>query len=108
MPVYFLDTQLDSNSPWDRQITDCLYGGDQRHRLCQEAVLGFGGIAMLEALGHRNVEVLHMNEGHSALFCFRKTSCACDMTCNIWGRLSLILAPFSCSRIWRAIYGNRI
>lgn len=67
VPVYFLDTQLDSNTPWDRQITDSLYGGDQRNRLCQEAILGFGGVAMLEALGHHNVQTFHLNEGHSAL-----------------------------------------
>jgi starch phosphorylase len=67
VPVYLLDTQLESNSAWDRQLTDCLYGGDQRYRLCQEAVLGLGGVVMLDALGHRDVQVFHMNEGHSAL-----------------------------------------
>jgi len=67
VPVYLLDTQLESNSPRDRQITDVLYGGDQRYRLCQEAVLGLGGVAMLDALGHRDVKTYHMNEGHSAL-----------------------------------------
>jgi starch phosphorylase len=65
--VYFLDTNLEENSPWDRTLTDHLYGGDQRYRLCQEVVLGMGGIAMLRALGHRDVPTYHMNEGHSAL-----------------------------------------
>jgi len=67
VPVYFLDTALDENSQWDRTLTDCLYGGDEFYRLCQEAVLGLGGIAMLRALGHRRVQAYHMNEGHSAL-----------------------------------------
>lgn len=67
VPVYFLDTDLPENSPWDRAITNHLYGGDERYRLCQEAVLGLGGVAMLRALGYRNVWAYHMNEGHSAL-----------------------------------------
>ncbi|MFB0505674.1 MAG: alpha-glucan family phosphorylase [Thermodesulfobacteriota bacterium] len=65
--VYFLDTALPENSPWDRTLTDYLYGGDEHYRLCQEIVLGLGGVAMLGALGHRNVRAYHMNEGHSAL-----------------------------------------
>ncbi len=43
VPVYLLDTDLPDNSPWDRTITDSLYGGDAHYRLCQEMVLGFGG-----------------------------------------------------------------
>ncbi len=65
--VYFLDTALPENTPWDQSLTDHLYGGDDHYRLCQEVVLGLGGIAMLSALGYRKVQVHHMNEGHSAL-----------------------------------------
>ncbi len=67
VPVYFLDTALAENSPWDRTLTDHLYGGDARYRLCQEVVLGLGGVALLAALGHDAIQVYHMNEGHSAL-----------------------------------------
>lgn len=67
VPVYFLDARLDENSLWDQTLTDFLYGGDERYRLCQEVVLGLGGVAMLEALGHTDIETFHMNEGHSAL-----------------------------------------
>ncbi len=67
VPVYFLDTALEENSPFDQTLTDRLYGGDERYRLCQEAVLGLGGVAMLRALRHKNVKAYHMNEGHSAL-----------------------------------------
>ncbi len=67
VPVYFLDTALTENSPWDQTITDYLYGGDDHYRLCQEAVLGMGGVAMLRALGYKRVNAYHMNEGHSAL-----------------------------------------
>lgn len=67
LPVYFLDTALPENSPWDQALTDHLYGGDHHYRLCQEVVLGLGGVAMLRAAGHDTVGVYHMNEGHSAL-----------------------------------------
>jgi len=66
VPVYFLDTSLPENNPQDQGLTHYLYGGDQYYRLCQEIILGLGGIAILRALGH-NVQTYHMNEGHSAL-----------------------------------------
>jgi len=65
--VYFLDTDLPENSEWDRTLTDHLYGGDEHYRLCQEAVLGMGGVAILRALGYKEVETYHMNEAHSSL-----------------------------------------
>jgi len=67
VPVYFLDTFLPQNTPWDQSLTDHLYGGDARYRLCQEVILGFAGVAILRALGHLEVQAYHMNEGHSAL-----------------------------------------
>lgn len=67
VPVYFLDTTLPENSPWDQSLTDHLYGGDTHYRLCQEVVLGLGGVAMLDAIGHSIGVYYHMNEGHSAL-----------------------------------------
>ena len=67
VPVYLLDTGVGENSPWDQTLTDSLYAGDLRYRLCQEAILGMGGVEMLRALGHAGVESYHMNEGHSAL-----------------------------------------
>jgi len=67
VPVYFLDTALPENTPWDQSLTDHLYGGDDHYRLCQQVVLGLGGVAMLRVLGHHRVQAYHMNEGHSAL-----------------------------------------
>src|SRR5262245_15745474 len=67
VPLFFLDTDLEENDPADRTFTDYLYGGDDRYRLCQEAILGLGGVAMLRALGYSDIRVFHMNEGHSAL-----------------------------------------
>ena len=67
VPVYLLDTDLPENQPWDRTLTDMLYGGDDHYRLCQEVVLGFGGFRLLRALGHGQIRRFHMNEGHAAL-----------------------------------------
>jgi starch phosphorylase len=50
VPVYFLDANLPDNGDADRALTDVLYGGDARYRLCQEAILGLGGVRMLRAL----------------------------------------------------------
>ena len=66
IPVFLLDTDVEGNDPYDRHLTDHLYGGDTYYRLCQETVLGMGGIAILHALGMKP-EVYHMNEGHAAL-----------------------------------------
>jgi len=68
VPVYLLDTDFEGNDPRDRALTSALYGGDHRYRLGQETVLGYGGFAMLEALGLVDgIATFHMNEGHAAL-----------------------------------------
>ena len=67
VPVYFLDADLQENAEWDRTLTHYLYGGDQHYRLCQEVILGIGGVRMLRALGYDRIERFHMNEGHSSL-----------------------------------------
>ncbi len=67
VPVYLLDTNVPENSEWDRQLTDCLYGGDEAYRLAQEIVLGLGGLKLLQKVGHDRIQGYHMNEGHSAL-----------------------------------------
>ncbi len=66
IPVFLLDADIEGNDPWDRRLTDHLYGGDTYYRLCQETILGLGGIHLLHALGCQP-EVCHMNEGHAAL-----------------------------------------
>jgi starch phosphorylase len=66
VPVLLLDTDVEGNDPFDRTITDHLYGGDIRYRLCQEVVLGIGGVRMLRSLGMPRPTRYHMNEGHSA------------------------------------------
>ncbi len=66
MKLYLLDTDLDQNSEWDRQITHKLYGGDWENRIKQEYLLGIGGVLMLEKLGIKT-DLYHANEGHAAL-----------------------------------------
>jgi len=67
VPVYFLDTDLPENDDAHRGFTHHLYGGDNRYRLCQEVVLGIGGVRMLRALGYDGIDRFHMNEGHAGL-----------------------------------------
>jgi len=63
--LYLMDTNIDNNSPWNRDLTDRLYGGDREMRLKQEIVLGIGGVRTLRRLG-LNPDVWHLNEGHCA------------------------------------------
>ncbi|MBU1017469.1 alpha-glucan family phosphorylase [Patescibacteria group bacterium] len=67
IPLYFLDTNLPENKRWDRDITNGLYASDRYTRLCQEVILGIGGVRMLRELGHDSIETFHMNEGHAAM-----------------------------------------
>ncbi|MBI2941389.1 MAG: alpha-glucan family phosphorylase [Chloroflexi bacterium] len=69
--LYLLDTNIATNPPGDRDITDQLYGGDLEMRIQQEIMLGIGGCRTLEALGLEPV-VYHMNEGHSAFLALER------------------------------------
>ena len=66
IPVFLLDADVDGNDPFDRKLTNHLYGGDTYYRLCQETILGLGGVELLHKLGCLPA-VYHMNEGHAAL-----------------------------------------
>ncbi|MGD8466487.1 MAG: alpha-glucan family phosphorylase [Anaerolineae bacterium] len=63
--LYLMDTNVEQNAPWDRDLSARLYGGDQETRIRQEMVLGLGGVRLLRALGIEP-SAWHMNEGHSA------------------------------------------
>ena len=63
--LYLLDTKIEGNPTWSRNVTDILYGGDRENRLRQELVLGIGGVRVLRRLG-LDPTVFHLNEGHSA------------------------------------------
>lgn len=63
--LYLIDTDVPENAPSDRELSARLYGGDQEVRLCQEILLGIGGVRVLRALDLSPI-VWHANEGHSA------------------------------------------
>lgn len=64
--LYLLDSDVDENTPEDREVTLRLYGGDQEMRIKQEIILGMGGTNLLTRALGLNPTVYHMNEGHSA------------------------------------------
>ncbi len=65
IPLYLLDTDVDENDPWDRELSARLYSGDSEMRIRQEIMLGIGGVRALRKLGLQPA-AYHMNEGHSA------------------------------------------
>ncbi len=68
VPVLFLDTDIEGNSPVWRPVSNLLYGGDNLNRLRQEAILGLGGYEVLKAMGYTDDLSAHLNEGHTAFF----------------------------------------
>ncbi|MDR2780615.1 MAG: alpha-glucan family phosphorylase [Synergistaceae bacterium] len=73
LPIYFLDTDIDENSPADKGLTWELYGGDNRYRLCQEMILGVAGLRLLRDLGYNNIKTFHLNEGHAGFISLELT-----------------------------------
>ncbi|MDR1134379.1 MAG: alpha-glucan family phosphorylase [Synergistaceae bacterium] len=73
LPIYFLDTDIEENTPSDRRLTWELYGGDDRYRLCQEMILGVAGLRLLRDLGYNNVKTFHLNEGHAGFISLELT-----------------------------------
>ncbi|MBM4188111.1 MAG: glycosyltransferase family 1 protein [Gemmatimonadetes bacterium] len=65
VPLYLLDTNLESNHPEDRALLSKLYAGGPDLRLRQEWLLGVGGVRVLRAVG-LDPGVWHANEGHAA------------------------------------------
>jgi starch phosphorylase len=71
VPLFLLDTDVESNQPTDRDLTARLYSGDLELRISQEIILGIGGVRAMRALGY-NPAVWHMNEGHSAFLALER------------------------------------
>lgn len=69
--LYLLDTDIEDNSPTDRQLTARLYSSDLEVRISQEILLGVGGARALSLLGYKP-DVWHMNEGHSAFLALER------------------------------------
>ena len=70
VPLYLLDSNLEPNTEYDKQLTARLYWSDLDRRVMQELLLGVGGVRALRALGY-NPSVWHMNEGHAAFLYWR-------------------------------------
>ncbi len=64
-PILLLDSNLEENQPEDRDLTQKLYQGGNENRLCQEWILGVGGVRVLRTLGI-DPDAWHANEGHAA------------------------------------------
>ena len=75
--LFLLDTDLEENAPWDRELSARLYGGDRETRVQQEIVLGVGGVRALKALGI-DASVYHLNEGHAAFVGLQRIRDLCE------------------------------
>lgn len=71
VPLYLLDSDVEGNTPEDRDLTSRLYSSDLDLRISQEIILGIGGVRGLRKLGH-HPSVWHMNEGHSAFLALER------------------------------------
>ena len=76
--LYLLDTDLEENAPWDRELSARLYGGDRETRIQQEIILGIGGVRVLKAIGH-DPAVYHLNEGHAAFVVLQRIRDLCEV-----------------------------
>ena len=69
IPLLLLDSDVEANAGYEREVTDRLYGGGTDHRLAQEVLLGIGGVrairAYCAATGTPAPQVFHLNEGHA-------------------------------------------
>jgi starch phosphorylase len=75
--LYLLDTDLEENAPWDRDLSARLYGGDRETRVQQEIILGIGGVRVLKQMGS-DPAVYHLNEGHAAFVVLQRIRDLCE------------------------------
>ena len=75
--LYLLDTDLDENAPWDRELSARLYGGDRETRVQQEIILGVGGVRVLKQMS-LDPAVYHLNEGHAAFVVLQRIRDFCE------------------------------
>ncbi|MDW8396122.1 MAG: alpha-glucan family phosphorylase [Anaerolineae bacterium] len=71
VPLYLIDTDLPENDPKHRVLTQRLYSAELDTRICQEMVLGIGGVRLLRELKIEPA-LWHMNEGHPAFCTFER------------------------------------
>ena len=75
--LYLLDTNVEENAPWDRDLSARLYGGDRETRVQQEIILGIGGVRVLKQMGS-DPAVYHLNEGHAAFVVLQRIRELCE------------------------------
>jgi starch phosphorylase len=75
--LHLLDTDLEENAPWDRDLSARLYGGDRETRVQQEIILGVGGVRVLKAMGYTPA-IYHLNEGHAAFVVLQRIRDLCE------------------------------
>jgi starch phosphorylase len=75
--LFLLDTDLEENAPWDRELSARLYGGDRETRVQQEIILGIGGVRALRTLGVVPT-IYHLNEGHAAFVVVQRIRDLCE------------------------------
>lgn len=63
-PIFLLTTNLDENDEQSRSISYRLYDSTESTRIAQSIILGIGGAMLIDKLG-LNIDIYHMNEGHS-------------------------------------------
>ncbi len=63
-PLILLSTDIEENDFLSRTITHKLYDANEETRISQEAILGIGGVKVLEQI-NRKTDIYHMNEGHA-------------------------------------------
>jgi len=63
-PIFLLTTNLNENDEQSRSISYKLYDSNEATRIAQSIILGVGGAMLIDKLG-LNIDIYHMNEGHS-------------------------------------------
>lgn len=63
-PIFLLTTNLNENDEQSRSISYRLYDSTESTRIAQSIILGIGGAMLIDKLG-LNIDIYHMNEGHS-------------------------------------------
>ncbi len=63
-PIFLLTTNLNENDEQSRSISYKLYDSTESTRIAQSIILGIGGAMLIDKLG-LNIDIYHMNEGHS-------------------------------------------
>ena len=81
IPLLMLDSDVEQNAGYEREVTDRLYGGGTDHRLEQEVLLGMGGVRAIRAYcritGAASPTVFHTNEGHAGFLGWSGSASTC-------------------------------